>query len=176
MATRQLPNLPDDQGINPFPQHDPVTPGQADPIGVHPSTGQPIKDGQNAPFIQINTGQDNQKMFQEVMAMAKAAEEKRAKAAIEQERLALLPLNEFKAYLESAGPTQLKALAESFKTLKGDVKTQLSSNLTAIKTGSSAAATKAKDVFGGNLDKIDARVDSAAAGLKTSVSSAIGRL
>ena len=172
----QLPNVPEDQGITPYPSHDPVTPGQPDPIGVHPSTGQPIKEGKDAPFIQINTGQNNLEMFNQVMAMAKAAEEKRAAAAIEQERLALLPLNEFKAYLESAGPAQLKALAESFKTLKGDVKSQLSSNLTAIKTGSSTAANNAKDIFGGNLDKIDARVDSAATGLKTSVSSAISRL
>ena len=115
-------------------------------------------------------------MFDEMMKMAQEAEAKREAAAKEQERLALLPLNEFKTYIESAGPLQLKALAESFTKLTGDVKAKLESNLTAIKTGSDDAATKAKDIFEGNLDKIDTRVDSAATGLKDSVSSAISRL
>ena len=105
MATEQFPHLP--PGIRPAPMHDPITPGQPDPIGVHPSTGQPIKTGENAPFIQINTGSNNQKMFEQVMKMAQDAEVKREAAAKEQERLALLPLNEFKTYIETAGPLQL---------------------------------------------------------------------
>jgi len=169
MAVPGYPYIDPESGIRPSITHDPITPGQQDPA-VSPSGL--VK--QNYPINRYSS--PDKDYMEQILEMAQAAYKKREAAVKEQLRLARLPLSEFKTFLSTAGPLQLESLASAFSSLKGDVKTQLSDNLSAIKTGSGDAADKATAIFDGNIAKIKTLGGTEKDALKSNVSSAISRL
>ena len=98
----------------------------------------------------------------QLMRMADQAAQQRQAATVEQLRLARLPLQDLRKYVDDATPQQLSELMAGYKNLRGDVKGVLEKNLEKISQTAGKASTLARDLLNEDVESMAKALDTSA--------------
>ena len=111
-------------------------------------------------------------LLRRFLGMADASAKERQAASVEQLRLARLPLQDLRKYVDDATPQQLSELMAGYKNLRGDVKSVLEKNLEKISETAGKASTLARDLLNEDVESMAKALDTSATEIQGHVNKA----